>query len=293
MKQEYAIYGIILMLVISVIVNVISLSKINQVESQIQFISSNQQNIQYEVSNQANEVNNFLNDMKREQSWISPFDVDLPATDNDPQAILQWQIKELQSGAKVTLYYLMGAGESYTAVPAEQINQGLFEAKVPLNLDLRPQWEIGFMSGNSSIQETRKKVAEEQYQQNVLKYYVSMSNGEIEKNSDIKTTYLGDYGVDSYGIIQSDIELREKSITVNLYHHNQNISDNVIEQVYLSVYEGDSLVAEEQLNAMEGDAQTDKKSSYFRLEKEKNYENKRLVIKVIYSNGKTFTKSVN
>ncbi|WP_100407527.1 hypothetical protein [Bacillus solitudinis] len=284
-------------LVMSVSMNFTLLSRLDQVEYQMNVLTSNQHNLTNEVNGQTNHIQNVMNDIMKEQSWISAINMDVNTKElegGQAEATFEWQVKELQSDSEVVFNYLYGDSEEYTALKAEELQQGLFQVKVPFEVDLEPQWEVGLSTSNSnSQQESEEKWVEEQKQQkNTLKYFVSVSYDDTLKSGEIHTEQLGYFESSNYGFLQTDIDMFNENFSVTLTKHKVNDSPVVLEGAYLLKYEDGTLIGEEELELDNQHNPPDDRVRFFHLNQVEQYEEMRLGIKVVYSNGKTFEKIV-
>ena len=114
------------------------LFKVNQLQEQVGYISGFQQDISYRVEGQAGEVYNALEEFINEQSWISRISMQIDnkkIKDSEAIATFNWQVKELQNNSKVEFHYSLGDGEEYTSLPADEVQNGLFQVKLPFEFE--------------------------------------------------------------------------------------------------------------------------------------------------------------
>ncbi|WP_164669894.1 hypothetical protein [Virgibacillus doumboii] len=298
-REKYLkIFGVFVavVLVISLVMNFKLLSGLNQLENQVSSISSNQHNITRSVSNETNHIQSVLNDMKKEQSWISDIKMNVDSEeleDGEAAATFEWQVKEFQKDSEVVFNYAYGNSEDFTAIPAKELEQGLFQAEVPFEVEMGPQWEVMVTDPDSKPpQGTSKQEIEEKHRQQTLKYFVSVSNDDKLRSGEIQTQYLGKLGTERYGTIHSDVHLREKNVSVTVNNHNIKELSNVVEEAYLLKYENEKLIEEEKMKLGDEQNSPDHQSRLFHLDQLEQYEDMRLVVKVVYSNGETFEKEV-
>ncbi|WP_456276293.1 hypothetical protein [Bacillus sp. AK128] len=285
---------VVLTLLVSIIININLLSKVGQLENEVYLLSQNQHNILSNVSNQSNQVQRTLDEFINEQSWISSFKMDINHVEaNQSELAIQWQVKELQSESEVLFNYVYGEKEeNYKVLPAEEIQQGLFQVKIPVEFDIEPQWEVGMISNSdmdnqSKMEEEAKKV--EEYNKHTLKYFVSVSNQDMVKSSEILTEHIGYFGASLYGLIHADLHLGNNHADITLI--NDNIDSSIfLEEVYLLKYEGDQLIQEEELEL--DDQSHPPHVRFFQITQVEQVDDMRLVLKVLYSNGETFEKEV-
>ncbi|MFD1738060.1 hypothetical protein ACFSCX_16110 [Bacillus salitolerans] len=291
---------IVVALISSMIMNVNLLSKMEQLENQVNNLSGNQHTIMSNVNSQTSQIQSVLNDFVNEQSWISRINVEVTTTkEKKADAFFEWQVKELQSTSKVVFHYAYGNHDDYTTIPAEEIQQGLYRVKVPFDLKIEPEWENGIYISSENHEETKteeepNKIAE--YNQQTLKYFVTVSYDNLVKSSEIQTEYLGHYGSSYYGLIHSNIHIHNETLHITLAHNYANDPSMVVEKAFLLKYEGEQLIGEEEFEyIVDNDDENippEHQVGFFQINELKKYENMRLVIRVIYSNGETFDKVV-
>ncbi|WLD93999.1 hypothetical protein [Alkalihalobacillus sp. AL-G] len=284
-----------LALVISLVLNFTFLSRLNQLEHQVNTVFNNQHNIISDVNGQTSHIQNVLNDIKEEQSWISGIDLDVNTNDfedGQAEATFEWQVKELQNDSEVVFNYAYGDdSEEYTTLPAKELQQGLFQVKVPFEVDVEPLWEVSLETPDSNTKQEMTKKEMEEHHQNILKYYVSVSYDDMVKSGEIHTEPLGHLGTKDYGIVQTDIYMHKENVSIALISHNVNDSI-VVEEAYLMMYKGETLIGEKEIESDDENNPPDQSVRLFNLNQVDRYEDMRLVIKVVYTNGETFKKEV-
>ncbi len=290
---------VVIALVVSVGMNMSFLSKLNWLENEINVVSSNQHSIMNQINNQTHHIQDVMNDIKNEQSWISTINMDVdPNAINDGQAevTFSWQVKELHKDSEVIFNYVYGNRVDYITVPAEELQQGMFQVKVPFKLEMEPQWEVGLTNEtqHESTKVEMEDVRIEDERKNTLKYFVSVSYEDMVKSGEIHTEYLGHYGTSFYGIIQAELYMHDKkNFDVMLVNHHISNPSMVVEEAYLLKYKGETFIGEEKIELEGQDNPPDEHSvRFFHLNQQEQYENMRLVIRVTYSNGETFEKEV-
>ncbi|MCF6409585.1 hypothetical protein [Pseudalkalibacillus salsuginis] len=272
-------------------------SKMDQLENQLNNVSYVQQDIISNVNGQTGHIENVLNGIKEEQSWISRINMDVNTyeiEDGQAEATFEWQVKELQSDSEVVFHYAYGDREDFTTIPAEEGQQGLFQVKVPVEVDVGPQWEVvrNPSSHNEMSKKEMEEKMEEEHRQNTIEYYVTVSYGDMVKSGEIHTENLEHLGTNNYGILQTDVHMYDRKFDVTLMNHNVNASSFVVEEAYLFKYEDERLLGKEKIKIDEQYDPSDEMMRFFHLNQVDQYEDMRLVIKVVYSNGGTFEKEV-
>ncbi len=270
------------------------MSKINGLENQVNYLADSQYQITDNISNQTNNINHILNDFKEEQSWISAITMDINTDelkDEKTKASFQWQVKELHEDAEVIFHYAFGNTETYEDIPAEQAETGIFNVQVPFDLDLEPQWEIMSYGEEQEWIIEEKKIAESRAVE--LKYYVSVSSNDIVKSSALHRENLGYVGTGQYGIIHVDMDNRkhDETLSVSVTNHRTNPVIRV-EEAYLLVYQNEAQVSEEKLESEPEEEEHPNRPRHFHLTEVEQYEDMRVVLKVVYNNGDTFEREI-
>ncbi|QOR67161.1 hypothetical protein IM538_03140 [Cytobacillus suaedae] len=282
-------------LVASLIMNFNLLASLDRIEHQVSNLSHNQHNILSDVNNQAGQVQNIMNEFLAEQSWISRINMEFDPSeveDGEAAATFEWQVKEMQSNSKVIFNYVYGEGENYIALPAKEIQQGLFQVKIPIEVKLEPMWHVGVITSSNTHEESKQVIEEKMMKEeleNRLKYFVSVSYDDLLKSSEVHTEHLGHVGTSYYGILQGDVHIHDKQMSVTLISEYMMEPSVNVEKAYLVKYEGSTLIGEEEFNY---DGPKEEWPRHFHLNQVKTYDDMRLVIKVVYSNGETFEKEV-
>jgi hypothetical protein len=272
-----------IILLISLIMNFTLSSKVGQVENQLINLSNNQQQILSSVNSQVDNIRFVMNDIQKQQSWISEITMDVNSKDlqnEEMMAQFNWQIKDRSSKSKVMFHYALGGKDTFTSIAADDLQNGLYQVEIPLNLHLEPQWEIFLreQETESDNYEMDKKRKEELNQQS-MRYFVSITDNENVKSSDISTWYVGDVGNEKYGVISVNLDFIQdhSSIMVTTY------KTGIIEKLQLLRYKNESLVDEQDfmpefehyiMNDVDLDSAT------------------RLVLRVTYKNEETFEKVI-
>jgi hypothetical protein len=287
-------------LVVSLVMNFSLFSRLDHLENQMNVVTNNQYNTMNTLDSQTSHIQTVLNDFKNEQSWIGTINMDVNPEELEngkAEATFKWQVKELQNDAEVVFNYAYAESEDYITIPAKKMQQGLFQVKVPIEVKVEPQWEIGVRTTDSNTQQKmRKKEMEkkrmEDSKENTFKYFVSVSDDDMVKSGEIHTEDLGHLATNYYGFIQIEIDSIDKNLNVTLLHDNVSGLSNSLEEAYLLKYEGERLIEEEQIESDDQNRPPDHSVRFFHLDQVEKYEDMRLVVKVVYSNEATFEKEV-
>lgn len=258
-------------------------SRIEQVENQLINVSNNQQQIINSVNDQEQHISSVMNDIQKQQTWLSEITMEVNSGDSqngETNAQFHWQIKEQVNDSTVRFHYALGNQDTFTSINAEDLQNGLYQAKIPISLHLEPQWEI-FLREQDTETTTSKideKIKEEANQQ-TLKYFVSVTHDDTVKSSEIETSYLGELGTESFGVISVNLDIMQdhSSVIVTTY------KTGIIENLQLLTYKNQSLVDEQEMKA---------EFEHYILEDIELNSTTRIFLKVSYKNGKTFEKEI-
>ncbi|OIJ15247.1 hypothetical protein BKP35_05205 [Anaerobacillus arseniciselenatis] len=295
---------VVVALMISLIINVRVLSKMGDLENRVNSISNSQIDIKRSVDHQSSHFNNTLQEFKREQSWISAIgtDIDTEKLDNgQPTIHFNWQVKELLRDSEVNFHYKFGEDEHYERVPAVDVGDGLFEASISVDIPLEPQWftNVSRSRAKSANEMEVELMVEEKARydihKNQLYYYVTVSNEELVKSDDIKTTDLGYLGTRYYGVLESMVDFHGDGYNISVIapplYDDKGIT---LQEVSVMKYNNGVLVAEDNLELSESNTNTGPEQP-LRFQKNFNddqFEFTSLVFKVVYNNGATFEREV-
>jgi len=278
----------------SLIMNFLLLSKMNRLNHFVENVSSEQQNLNHSVNSQSGEIQQILNQFKEELSWLGPVAMDVDTNglgEGQAQVLFKWQVKERQTDSKVIFHYAIGGNPDFEKLQAEGTEQGLFQAKIPIEVKLEPLWDVKVIDSRSNIEEMSETVKEEQQMdQYTLKYFVSVESGDAVKSSEIQSESLDYLGTNQYGILQGDIHSRGKKASVTLIQQKTSGETSVVEEAYLLKYQDGTFIGEEPIMLEEDQ---DDNFRMFHLQEISSYEEEmRFVIKVVYRDGAIFEREV-
>jgi hypothetical protein len=258
-------------------------SKITQVENQLLNVSNYSQQIMSSVNGQEQHIRSVMDDIQKQQSWISEITMDMNSkgSQNDEMnALFNWQIKEQTTNSKVIFHYAIGNQNAFTSIPVENEPNGVYQAEVPLSLHMEPQWEFFLREEepNSDTSKWDEKRKEEATQQS-MRYFVSITHGDAVKSSEIITAFLGDVGIETYGVISVnlDIENDKSSVIVTTY------KTGLLENIKLLKYENEILIHEQKLKP---------EFDHYILENINLKSANKFILQVTYKNGETFEKVI-
>lgn len=286
--QSNKYLSIILGLVL--IINIALFSKIGDLNNQIADLSQNYNNLRSSVNSISTNVNQTLDQFTREQSWITPAEIDEEKTkiENDKvAAVLNWQIKDFQEGAEVVFHYRQSESGEFTAIPAASKGGGLFEVSIPLEIKVEPLWAIDMTmtSKGNGFSEKASKVPDSAPQ--TIGYYISMQTGDTLKSSEIANLDPAYLAKTKYEPIQGHVNISDNKLNISIFEHYPG--SNNFESVILKIYDGNNLVTEKNLEVQ----QTDNNTKIYSLSYDAGSPSiSKLVIQVKYTNGNTFVRDI-
>ncbi|MBM4761769.1 hypothetical protein [Bacillus sp. B15-48] len=289
-RKRFKVF-IIVALSSSLIMNFMLLSKVNWLDNQLNQISSEQQNLHSTIDWQTSEIEHVLNKFKEEQSWLGPihYEVNSKAVEEGQVEVLfKWQVKEWQQGSQVFFNYARGDQDEYVILPAKEIQQGLFQMEIPVEVDVQPSWEVTMRESRSNIEEMSQTEVGEKLGQSSLKYFVSVVFEDVIKSGEIQMESFAYYGTDVYGMIQADVHRDKKNTSVTVMHHQASDKTKVIEEAYLLKYDNELIIDEEQIELENQHGQM----RIFHLNQVNRSEANRFAIKVVYRDGSIFEKEI-
>jgi hypothetical protein len=277
----------------SLVMNLMLISKVNELNNRVDNVSSEQQNLLHSVNGQTNELQQAFNSFKEEQSWLGSVEMDVNTAASgkgQAEALFNWQVKEWQTDSQVFFHYAIGTNIEFEKLQAEQLEQGLFQVKVPITVKLEPLWDVQLSESGSNMEEMSKMEKEAQMDQYSLKYYITVESENVVKSGEIQSESLDYLGTNQFGILQGDIHRSGKNASVTLMQHRTSGETSVIEEAYLLKYQNDRFIGKE---ALQLEDEQDDNFRLFQLRDISQYkEGMRFVIKVVYQDGTIFEKEV-
>lgn len=281
--------------VLVLIMNYVLMTKINDLDNQINVLSQNYHNLQANLNSVSGNMQNTLNHFTREQSWITPVLVDNEKSRMENEqltAVLNWQIKDYQEGAEVLFHYRKSDSGDFIMLPPEKKGVGFFEISLPIKEKAEPAWELSVSEKEDSGTKNhipRPAIEEKVDSMNqAIEFYISMKINDITKSSDISYLDLAYLTGTKYDPIQGHVDIKQNKCSISLYD-NYSGSHNY-ESVTARFYDDGNLIEEKDVPVMQ---QTDNDMKIYSLiydEGSKNISYVELVVK--YTNGNTFKKVV-
>jgi len=284
-----------LTVLIILVLNIILLMRMGDLENRMQNISHNYSNLQSSLNSISSNVNSNLDRFTREQSWITPVQVNHDKTKVDNEqgiAVLNWQIKDFQQGAEVVFHYRESQAEEFIAIPAESKGAGFFEVELPVEINVEPYWEIGVhkTEGRATAEQAVREIKEiNKAAEQPIEHYVSMKAKDITKSGEVSYLHLDYLSHTKYEPIQGHVNINNSKYNFSIYERYPSPSGNNFDSIKVKFYDGDNLIADKPIEVQ--DVQNDSKT-YF-LDYDAGSQNiSRLVIQVQYINGKIFEKEI-
>lgn len=289
----------------SLLTNYILLTKLDEMDNKINNISGYQHQVISTVNSQVGNINNTINEIKEEQSWLSAVNVETIFSDVDKNSVVvsfEWQVKELQSNSEVLFNYRMGEDKDYKSIQVEDKGNGVFGVVMMVDVKPEPTWHIQVSSNNMSkgqmeVIEEKKEALQMKNRVN-FNYFISVSHGEILKSSDINIARIDDIGVRYYGylVVHTDIN-KNNNYSLSVMSEKMHDTSAYLKEVYIKKYSGGQLVDEEKLvkeNVTYEDGTTAREDPMvFNIKpSEEKMDFSSLVLKVVYSDGSVFEREV-
>jgi len=283
--MKYFNFVVAMMLLVSLIINVKLLNHIESVENQLMNLANQQQEIISRVDGQAGEIRVVMDDIQKQQSWISEMNMDINSQGSvkgESVVNFDWQIKEFTKDSKVTFHYQFGDQEEFTSIVPKETQTGFFKVEIPITVEAGPRYEIHLMERSNDSGNSKQKIEEklqEEYAQQSLKYFVSVTQGDVVKSSEIQTQYLGDFGSQAYGVTNVDLDFQGEHNSIFV----SNYEESLIKKVELLQYQNETLVDEEEMRS---------EGAHFSMNQVDPDNFNRLVIKVYFKNEEVFEKEI-
>ncbi len=289
----------------SLLFNFLLLTRIDTVDNMIKDFSNSQRQIINTVNSQISQINNAVNKIKEDQSWLSAINVRTEIDELDKSKAMvnfEWQIKELQNDSEVVFNYKRSEEKEYTSIKAVDTGSGLFRVAIPIEVNLEPIWnsymvnKVNDTSNRHAIEEVEKDYKREN--QLIFDYYVSVSQSDMIKSAEINKAYVENMGARYYGYLEvyTDID-SDNNYSMSLT--SGKIYDSIIylEEVHLNKYRDGQLIGSEELEKRsivhEGGMLVREDTREFSKEtSDEEFDYSSLVLKVVYSDGSVFEKEV-
>jgi len=276
-------------------------------DNKINNVSNYQHQVINTVNSQVGNINNIINKIKEDQSWLSAVNVDTVINESDMNKALvtfEWQVKELQDNSEVLFNYKKNEEKEYKSIKAEDKGNGFFRVVMPVEIKPEPNWNYQVIdrSNNSSERQMRvieeKKEAYERENQLSFDYYISVSHADMIKSGEINIARIEDVGARKYGYLEVRTEIdTDKNFDLSVMSGKTYDTSVYLKDVYLKKFKDGQLIEEEKLEERkieyEGGmpVREEPKVFYIKSSEEKlNYTS--LAVKVVYSEGSVFEREI-
>lgn len=289
---------VVFALVVSLYLNYHLSVKMKELEHTLSNISADYSHILHSVNGQTYHLEEVLREIQEEQSWIGPVEVRVDRQKNDMHNVVAnflWQVKEYPDNAQVTFHYSLDNKDSFLTLTPEEVDTGVFQVVVPIEIDLMPQWEMMYhhVSGNTNSSYESVEIPAKEGRYPAIEYFISMSHDGVVKSSHAVTEDLTHLAVELYGYIITDITVDKDNLFVHVSNDNYGIHEPV-ENVYLLLYKNNQKVDEVELTNYSHDEEHFEHFRTFSTEGPINRkEYSRIVMKVVYGNGDVFEKEIH
>ncbi|OIJ17195.1 hypothetical protein BKP37_01285 [Anaerobacillus alkalilacustris] len=296
---------VVALLLISVFINARLLIKVSDLENRLDSISYQQMDITRSVDSQTAHMYNLLDEFVREQSWISSIGMEIETksiNDNIATLSFNWQLKELIDDAEIVFHYKYGDEQDYHSIPVEEIGLGLFEASIPVEHQLEPEWYTRLTMGNgsSAVEEVVVEAIDEygmrKNNPNKLLYYVTVSYDDVVKSGEIHTSDLGYLGSQYYGTIETFVDIHQDGYHISVSAPPLYINrTNNLQEAYIQKFKDGIFIREERLTPtelMDEDNRQEHGIHMYQNFTDEKFDYTSLRFIVVYSGGKTFEKEV-
>ncbi len=271
--------------VLVLIMNFILLAKIGDLSNQVENLNRSNNNLQSSLNEITSNVNQSLSQFTREQSWISPVEVnnEKNTVGNEAgTAVLNWQIKDYPENAEVIFHYRQAEAEEFKNIPAVNKGAGFFEVSLPMEIKVEPFWDIQVVK-SKNFGSAASEVAKLPEQTVAYSCYVSMKTGNLIKSSEISYFDVGYLAKVKYEPIQGHVAIKNNKYDISLVERQE------YDAVLVKFFAGDQLIA---TKAMHVPADQKGLRSYALSYDSGSQSISHIVIQVKYRNGNTFEKEI-
>ncbi len=278
-----------LIVVLVLIINVVLLLKIGDLNHRLANFDQNYNNLQSSIHLISTNVNQTLTQFTREQSWITPVQINEEKTKFEQgkgTAALNWQIKDFPEGAEVVFHYHQSESREFIDVPAQSTGAGFFEVSIPLDLKVEPPWHVDMTrTGDSQQMAVQAPMMPNPGQ--AFEYYVSMKTKDIIKSSEVANLDPAYLSRTKYEPIRGHVDIRDNKVNITIIEHFPG--SNSFESVILKIYDANHMVTEKPLEVQ----QTENSLKRYALLYDAGSQNiSNLILQVKYTNGESFARDI-
>jgi len=293
----------------SLISNYILFTKLDVVDNKINNVSDYQHQVISTVNSQVGNINNTINKIKENQSWLSAVNVDTVIDESDKKKAMvnfEWQVKELQNNSEVLFNYKKNGEKEYKSIKAEDGGNGFFKVIMPVEINPEPNWNYRIIDRSSNSSERQMRVIEEKQKKEAyvrgnqlnFNYYISVSQGDMIKSGEINIARIKDIGTRYYGYLEvrTDID-GDKNYGLSVTSGKMYETSTYLKEAHLKKYRDGQLIEEEKLEEREigyegGMPVREGINDFFVKSSEEKLDYSSLVLKVMYSDGSVFEREV-
>lgn len=291
----------------SLLSNYVLFRKLDAIDNKINNVSNHQQQAINTVKSQVGSINNSINKIKEDQSWLSAVKVDTVIDGSDKNKTIvnfAWQVKELQKNSDVLFNYKRNDEKEYKSIKAEDKGNGFFRVVMPVEIHPEPIWNYQIIDRGTNSGEKQMRVIEEKKEayerQNRLSfdYYISVSHGDMIKSGEINVARIEDIGARYYGYLEVLTEIyRDKNYSLSVTSRKMHDSSIYLKEAYLKKYSDGQLIEEEKLEERkmiygDGTPAREDSNDFQTKPSEKKLDYSSLVLKAVYSDGSVFEREV-
>lgn len=290
----------------SLVSNYVLFRKLDVMDNKINNVSNHQQQVINTVNSQVGNINNVINKIKEDQSWLSAVKADTVIDGSDKNKALvnfAWQVKELQKNSEVLFNYKKNDEKEYKSIKAEDKGNGFFTAVMPVAIHPEPIWNYqiidrGTNSGERQMRVIEKKEAYERENRLGFDYYISVSHGGMIKSGEINIARIEDIGARYYGYLEVLTEIyRDKNYNLSVTSRKMHNSSIYLKEAHLKKYKDGQLIQEEKLEKRkmvygDGTPAREDSNDFQTKPSEGKLDYSSLVLKAVYSDGSVFEREV-
>lgn len=291
----------------SLLFNFVLLTRLDAIDNKINDFSNTQRQIINTVNAQVSQINNSINKIKEDQSWLSAVNVETIIDEFDKNKAIvnfEWQVKELQNDSDVLFNYKKNEETEYSSIEAVDMGSGFFRVAMPIEVNLQPVWNSYIIDKNSQstkepirmMEENKKEY--ERVNQLSFNYYVSVSHGDMIKSAEINKIRIEDMGARYYGYLEAWIEIdKDNNYSASLTSGKMYDSSIYLKEAHLEKYSSGQLVGSEKLEEIDiiyegGMPAREDTNNFHTKPSEEKFDHTSLVLKVVYSDGSVFEKEI-
>lgn len=291
----------------SLVFNFVLLSKLGDIDNKMNNLSNYQQQVINTVNAQVSKINNTINQIKEDQSWVSAVKVETLMDETDKNKAMvnfEWQVKELQNSSEVLFNYKNNEENEYHSIEATDMGNGFFRVVMPIEVTLEPVWNsyISDRGSHSNAEPVRvvegRKEAYESLNQLSFDYYVSVSHNDMIKSAEINTVRIENMGARYYGYLEvrTDID-KNNSYNISLTSGKMHDTSIYLKEVYLEKFRNGELVESEKIEERSvfyegGEPAREDINEFYKQTSEEKLDYSSLVLRVIYSDGSVFEREI-